>query len=400
MLLDKYLAYWPVFAGAILFLALGLWWRLTAARAMELSPKPLNWVHNYRSGGYPFRKEVLGRPKLRWWALLLVLVSACVLAAVRLANSGMIVNQTPEWFYSSRYGILYVLLLSIGAGSVYLILNILFDSPWAAQSGALLFAASPVRGHGDCCLLALALLLLLFYLRAEKPGFPAELLYLASCLALAPLLALRPALLWLLLCWPLLHWYKLNRQRREQRLSGGLLLGTLAASLAGWALTVLLTAALHRWLLMGFRTSALTSLFSAERLRYVLRGLALNCKRHLFTTPTRGMLVELLLDAPLLGFGFWGCFSAWRLGKKRRDVRGVFSIAVLAVLFLVWLLTGRYLLTLGLTLTAACILRDANLGKKRWICVLMAAAGVCWYILIQIAAWYIPLTAGLCERLV
>ena len=69
-------------------------------------------------------------------------------------------------------------------------------------------------------------------------------------------------------------------------------------------------------------------------------------------------------------------------------------------LLVVWLLTGSYELSLGLTLTTACVLRDADLGKKRTAVVLLTLAAIVWYIGIQIAGWYVPLTAGLLERLV
>ena len=55
-LIDKYLPYWPVISASLLFLVLGLWWRLSAARAMELAPKDPSWVKNYRAGGFPLRR--------------------------------------------------------------------------------------------------------------------------------------------------------------------------------------------------------------------------------------------------------------------------------------------------------------------------------------------------------
>ena len=181
-LFEKYLPYWPVIAASVLFLILGLWWRLSAARAMELTPKSPDWVKRYRDGGFPFRRERLGSPKLRGWALLLVMILAAVFAAGRLANTGMLFLKRPELFFHSRYGILLLLLCAVGGGSVHCLLNTLFDSAWVALPGALLFSASAARGHGEGCFLALSLLLLLLYLRAERPGFPAELLYLAALL--------------------------------------------------------------------------------------------------------------------------------------------------------------------------------------------------------------------------
>ena len=72
---------------------------------------------------------------------------------------------------------------------------------------------------------------------------------------------------------------------------------------------------------------------------------------------------------------------------------------MLAALFVVWLLTGAYVLTLGLTLTTACILHDAELGKKRTASILLPLIGMLWYVGISVAAWYFPLTKGLLERL-
>ena len=400
-LFEKYLPYWPVIAASVLFLIMGLWWRLSAARAMELTPKSPDWVKRYRDGGFPFRRERLGSPKLRGWALLLVMILAAVFAAGRLANTGMLFLKRPELFFHSRYGILLLLLCAVGGGSVYCLLNTLFDSAWVALPGALLFSASAARGHGEGCFLALSLLLLLLYLRAERPGFPAELLYLAAVLALSPMIALRSALVWILLCYPLVHWYKLASQRRGNRLSGGALFWSLLTALIVWLLLVLLAALMRRFLMFGFRAGAvLVLLKKPERLVQVLNELWREIRANLFLRPTPGMTIDLMVDAPLFGFGLWGCVSAWILARKRRNARGVFALVTLAVLFLVWLLTGRYVMTLGLTLTAACILRDADIAEKRSGAVLLTLAGICWYVLIQIAAWYIPLTAGLVERLI
>ena len=58
-LTEKYLAYWPVLAGGVCFLALGLWLWLVGERAMERSPKPLSWVREYRRPGFPLGAQAL-----------------------------------------------------------------------------------------------------------------------------------------------------------------------------------------------------------------------------------------------------------------------------------------------------------------------------------------------------
>ena len=42
-LFDKYLSYWPVIAASLVFFILGLWWQLSAARAMTASPAATAW---------------------------------------------------------------------------------------------------------------------------------------------------------------------------------------------------------------------------------------------------------------------------------------------------------------------------------------------------------------------
>ena len=399
-LLDKYLPYWPVLAGALLFLILGLLLHRVAAAAMERSPKDPDWVRNYRSGGFPFRKKLLPAPEPGWLAFAAVLLVAALLAAGRLACGGMIFLHRPELFFRTRYGLYSILLWTAGGVCVYWLLNLLFDSVYVGFLGGLLFAASPAEGHGEASMLALSALLLLLYLRTETPGFRAELLYLAALLVLAPAVALRHPLILLLPCYLAAHWYKLRFHLRKGELSGGRLAGMLALALLVWLLAFVLAAVLRRWLMFGFRTRELINLMNFKRLRYACLELLRNLFQGLLVRPTRGMTLNLMLDAPLFGLGFWGIFAAWTMGVRRRSVRGLYPLLILAVLALVWLISSRYALSLGLVLTAGCVLKNAELGKRKHLALAFVVLSICWYIAIQIAAWSAPLPAGILERLV
>lgn len=394
-LFDKLQPYWPVVAASLFFLLFGLWWRCCAARAMEQSPKYYAWVRRYRSGGFPFRRELLGSPKLQLRFLLTVLAAAGALALGRLANEGMLVSGRADGLFSDSHRLLELGLRVLGAGAVYCLLTLLFERPWVSVPGALLFAASAARDPGGNALLALALLGLLLYLRAERPGFPAELLYSLSVVTAALAAAAQPALVWLLPCLPLTHWYKLLHQLHSGRLSGKGLLLSLAVALLSWALAAGLGALLHPLLADGGRVPW----FAFSTLRHNLSNPLWDAVDSL-ALPSLTGAVDLMLEAPLLGFGLWGCCSAWVLARKRRNVRGWFVLAVLAATVLLWLLTRSFPPTLGLTLSAACILRDADLGQKRGSAVAATLLGLAWYLFVQTAAWALPLAGALQQRLI
>lgn len=392
---DRLQPYWPVIAASLLFFLLGLWWRIWASRAMERSPKSYEWVRRYRTGGFPFRPKLMGSPKLRPRALALVLLLAGALFCGALANRAMIRTGSPEGLFAGYAWILPLGLAVLGAGAIYCLLVLLFDSLWVSLPGALLYAAAAVRSPGECGLIALSLLLLLLYLRRDKAALSSELLYLGALLALAPALALTPACFWLLPCCVPVHWYKLNHQLRLGRFYGLKLLLFPLVSLLTLALTVSLGALLHP-VLAGepdFTRFDLTELLPALQ---ALGREALDC----FRWPVWEDAADLLVDAPLLGYGIWGCCSAWILAWKRRDARGYFVLTALAVTVLLWLVCWHVLPLPGLALVTACILRDADLGKKRIIPVLMTLAGIGWYCFIHIAAWAVPLSGAIQNRLI
>ena len=95
-LFDKILIYWPVLAASLLFLLLGLFWHLRSARAMELSPKPISWVRNYRSPGNSYRRELLGSIQMhKSKADGLILMSAFPCGPDSMVNE-MIIRKFPD----------------------------------------------------------------------------------------------------------------------------------------------------------------------------------------------------------------------------------------------------------------------------------------------------------------
>ncbi|MBQ4302018.1 MAG: hypothetical protein II769_02790, partial [Oscillospiraceae bacterium] len=181
---ENYGSYWPVLVPAVCFLLLGLWLWLVSERAMEAAPKQLRWISEYRRPGFPFRAERMPFPPLRWPAVVAVALIAAAWQGLILLNTGFAIFHSWTALNPTRYTWMLMLVAALGTAAVYVLLQLLYESGFSAFLGALLFAISPTDSQGPTCLLAIALLLAVLYLRAEKPGFPAELRYLGAILAL------------------------------------------------------------------------------------------------------------------------------------------------------------------------------------------------------------------------
>ena len=123
-LLKEYGDYWPVFVGSLLFGTLGLWFCRAALNASELTPKPLDWVRNYRSGGYPFSKDRLGSLRLQpaFMVLLFASLGFAFYASYMVARF-LYPDLQPSFL--SYYNIFSALLRIVGGGAVYLLLQLL-----------------------------------------------------------------------------------------------------------------------------------------------------------------------------------------------------------------------------------------------------------------------------------
>ncbi len=76
--LQKYLSYWPILTGSLFFFLLGLWLWIVSERAMEHSPKTLNWLGEYRRPGFPFRRERLPFRRICWPAMIGIAFAAAL----------------------------------------------------------------------------------------------------------------------------------------------------------------------------------------------------------------------------------------------------------------------------------------------------------------------------------
>ena len=383
---DKYLAYWPVLAGGLCFLLAGLWLWLVSERAMERSPKALSWVRDYRKPGFPLRAEVLSPEPLRPLLLALVLVFSLLAAALYILMEGKSIYGvwTFEVFTLIRF--LQLILSVIGAGAMYLLLWLLFGGWFPALLGALLFAASPVYGHAAASLLTCSLLLLILFLRKEKPGYPAELLYLGALVLFLLAAGAAPVLLCL---FPLLiaaHLWRIFAFFREGALSPGRLVLLLIPALLCWAVFFLLVCAVRRLILFQLPIGFLPKLLEPRRLSRACTSFLDSISFTLFPRLGRNLLLFPLLDAPLFGLGLWGVLSAGGMALKRKNVRGTVCLIILAALTVLWLFSARYLLMLGFCLTAGCMLKNSELGGKKVLPGVIVLAGLLYDLAIVLAA--------------
>ena len=399
-LLHKYLPFWPIFAATAVFFLLGLWAYLVSERAMERSPKPREWVRRYRRTGFPCRPEMLPAGRVSVPALLGVVLFAILYQLLIRANSFYLFTARLELPELSLYTILVLAASAVGAAAVYLSLHVLYYSTFAAFWGSMLFAASPLYTHGVVSLLACTFLFLLLYLRAEKPGLPAEFLYLAAALFLALVIAVCPPAVWLVPVLAAAHVYKLIWQAGTRRLSLPGLILILPVTLVCWLVFAVLAALVRQFIFAGFPVDKLFSLLTVRYLRWCCSWLLFDTRRYLFTLPRLGLFVNPMLDAPLLGFGFWGAVSAVGMVAKRRSARGVIALAALLALGLTWFFTARYLLPLGFAITVGALLKNADLGKRKLSASLFCGLGLLYDFGILAAAWALPLYIDLVCRLI
>ncbi|MBQ9373853.1 MAG: hypothetical protein IJU06_03500 [Oscillospiraceae bacterium] len=396
---ENYGSYWPVLVPAVCFLLLGLWLWLVSERAMEAAPKQLRWISEYRRPGFPFRAERMPFPPLRWPAVVAVALIAAAWQGLILLNTGFAILHSWTALNPTRYTWMLMLVAALGTAAVYVLLQLLYESGFSAFLGALLFAVSPTDSQGPTCLLAIALLLAALYLRAEKPGFPAELRYLGAILALCLGLSVCAPMVWLIPALIAVHLYKLIWQLRNNRIGVGPAALSLAAAPVCWIVCLYGASVVRLFILTGGSVSALRKLISAAPSGTVFRSLRRAVGIEMTVTPGLGRLVDPLIDAPLSALGVWGAVSAAGMACKRRNPRAVLVLIVAALLGLVWLLSARWLLPLGLALTLGAMLRNAELGNKRVLAVIPVAIGALYDIWILLATWGLPLNAELTRRL-
>ena len=396
---ENYGSYWPVLVPAVCFLLLGLWLWLVSERAMEAAPKQLRWISEYRRPGFPFRAERMPFPPLRWPAVVAVALIAAAWQGLILLNTGFAILHSWTALNPTRYTWMLMLVAALGTAAVYVLLQLLYESGFSAFLGALLFAISPTDSQGPTCLLAIALLLAVLYLRAEKPGFPAELRYLGAILALCLGLSVCAPMVWLIPALIAVHLYKLIWQLRNNRIGVGPAALSLAAALVCWIVCLYGASVVRLFILTGGSVSALRKLISAAPSGAVFRSLRRAVGIEMTVTPGLGRLVDPLIDAPLSALGVWGAVSAAGMACKRRNPCAVLVLIVAALLGLVWLLSARWLLPLGLALTLGAMLRNAELGNKRVLAVIPVAIGALYDIWILLATWGLPLNAELTRRL-
>ena len=390
-IIEKYSSYWAPLGGTLLFLLLGLLLWRSASTAAERSEKSIDWVRQYRKGGFPFSAETLSAPPIRWVGVVLVFLIAACFAVLYQMNSSQILVHNFFSLLSSRYAITRMVLSALGGTAVFLLVRTMFGSPLTGFLGMLLFCTAPRPDCEQNCLLAISLLFLVLYLRSGKAGFPAEFLYLASVLFFVLCLALWPGLIWLAPVLLVLHWYKLGWFTRHDELAVGWLLLSLLAALAAWAIILGVCALLRVFLHAGFRFYPLRSVDSVQDYSALVREFFLDMQQSLFQKPMRKLLLGPMMAAPVLGLGFWGLISAITQLRLRRSVPGGMVLVLTLAFAAAWLLTGMNILLLPLTLAACFLIRLAVAGKKTVLALLICLLGIACHVAFALGVWYLPM---------
>ena len=399
-MLSLILRYLPVLLSVSVFCALGVWSFFASQRALERSPQQLDWIPQHDRGGYPFVRDAFPKVRADWLGVFGSAVFALVagIGCAVLRNRYLGASWLGGLFSAPTLGA--ICLSVVGAVSMYFLLQRLFGSTLISTCGALLATASYVGAHTAGATLTLALLLLVLWLTAEKEApFPTELLYWASCLALAGALALRPALLPAVLLFMGLHLFKLISLLRHDKLTPGRLALLLILALLVWAVSVAAYSLLRYFYHGSFTNGVFRSMLQDYGL---LRVLLLQCTvglRLVLQPLTRARLLLPLMDAPLLAFGALGALSGILLWTRRQDARAKLILPILGTLVLIWLLSDVSVLSVGLTLTTALLFHNFLRDRVKLPVVLLTVLGVACLLAFYYLAYRLPMTASILARL-
>ena len=400
LMIRKYLLFWPILAAGVVFLALGLLLFIISERAMERAPKDAAWVNKYRKAGLPCRQELLPAGKLSLAAVIIVPVFAVVFQLAIQCNAFYFFKHSFGIVKPDLYSILLLGLSAVGAVAIYFSLNLLYGSSFAAFWGAMLFAASPLDSHGIVSLLACVFLLILLYLRTERTGFLPELLYLAAAFLLGMAISVCPPAVWLGPVLVMIHIWKLVWMIRQGKQTIIHTLLYLFIALLCWLVAAVLAALVRVFVLSGFSMELLRHLMNPIGIRRACSWLLYDARRFLAVIPRPGLMVNPLVDAPLFGLGIWGAVSAACMIGKRGLIRGKIALIAFAIIFIVWAITAKYLLPLGLAITTGALLKNADLGRRRLPAALIAGFGIAYDFAILAATWALPLCIDLICRLI
>ncbi len=396
---SYYLQYLPVLAAAALCLVVGAVCFAGSQRAFERSRKNLSWIKRHGAGGYPFARNAFPKRAADWLGVFAVavfaLVVSMVVSALRSYFAG--VNWLSGLFSAASLGAIGIAVCA--AIAVYFLLQLLFGSTLVSASGALLFAADYVGAHTAAALLAIAVLLLVLWLTAKQERLlPAELLYWAAALCYCAALSLRPQLLPFCLLFVGLHLYKHIFYLRRDEERPGIFALALVLALIVWVLGLALYLAGQVFVFFRLTPEFVRSHFAGHPI-FAVR-LFLRSGLYLVTKPLlRSRVLLPIMDAPLLGLGGFGAISALVLYLRRKDPRSILVLLVLFFAVVVWLLSDTSVLSLGLTLTAALLFSNYERGGKSYPVAIVATLGVIYYLALCLGARFIPMVAGILERL-
>lgn len=401
-MLSKLLQFLPVILSGAAFLAVGLICFLWSQRALEHSPKQLDWIRQHDRGGYPFLRDAFPSGKADWLGIFGVAVFALIAAMgyriLRCLHDGL------SWQTGlfAPIELLTVLLAILGAICMYFLLHRLFASTLISVCGTLLFSACGVGAHSAACILTAALLLLTLWLTSRRETakpFPTELLYWGAVLLFCAAMSLRPALLPVALLFIGFHLFKLISALRHDSLSGDRFFMLVALGLVIWVLGLGLYAILGLILHGGISLLFLQSFVERYGVIGTLLRLWKNLPSLVLQPILRSRVLLPLMSAPLTGLGCFGLLSGLLLWTRRQDPRPKLILPTALALLIPWVLADVWVLPIALTLGVGLLFHNFLRDRKRVPVICVTVLGVLFSVGFYAACCLLHLGDALVSRL-